>query len=257
MTNFDGITIVIGLLALLSGILMFWTLPVPSFHSNKTSQLPLVSIIIPARNEAGRIIALLQSLKQQRFQSFELLVVDDDSSDKTAAIAADYGATVIYNQSKENSSGKSLACWQGAKQARGKWLLFLDADTYFANTNSLEKLLLSYQNKGATGIMSLQPFHTINRLYENLSAIFNIIVVVGMNVFTVWKQRFEPAGSFGPCILCDREEYFLTGGHKGIQHALMDDLALGEAFLAKNLPVHCLGEKERCLFACTLKGLKV
>ena len=256
MVIFSEFTIVIGLLAILSGIIMFWKLPVPSSNNDKKKQLPLVSIIIPARNEAGRIIPLLHSLKQQQFQSFELLVVDDDSSDKTAVIAADHGARVIYNQSKENSSGKSLACWRGAKQAKGKWLLFLDADTYFEDKDSLGKLLLSYQKKGATGIMSLQPYHVINHLYENLSAVFNIIVVVGMNVFTIWKRRFKPAGSFGPCILCDREEYFSTGGHEIIQNALMDDLALGEIFLDNDLPVRCLGGKGTVCFRMYPEGIK-
>lgn len=256
MTISDIITLTVSLFAILIGILMFWSLPVPLSHKRKSIQLPSISIIIPARNEAGRIKPLLRSLQQQSFQSFELLVVDDDSSDNTVEIATEYGAEVIRNQAKLSSSGKSLACWRGAKQSKEKWLLFLDADTSFTDENGLEKLLLSYQQKGATGILSLQPFHTVYRLYENLSAVFNIIVIVGMNLFTVGKRRFKTAGSFGPCILCDRDDYFSIGGHEKIQSAIMDDIALGQAFLDKDLPVHCLGGKGTISFRMYPEGFK-
>ena len=239
----EGINLMLGLLAVISGILMFWSLPIPVLRDRKEVRLPFVSIIIPARNEAERIKPLLDSLKEQAYQSFEVIVVDDDSTDDTSVVAASYGARVIRNQSEQAGAGKSLACWRGANHSKGKWLLFLDADTYFTHPDSLEKLLLTYERKGATGILSLQPYHAMKRLYENLSAIFNIIVIVGMNLFTIFGKRFKTAGSFGACIVCDKDDYLLTGGHEKIQSALMDDLALGEAFTQQGLPVHCLGGK--------------
>lgn len=256
MAILEGINLIIGSLAILIGVLMFWSLPVPKSTKADSTVLPLISIIIPARNEAQRIKPLLQSLQRQNVQSFELLVVDDDSSDDTAVISREYGAHVIQNDTEKAGAGKSLACWQGAEHSNGKWLLFLDADTYFTKDNSLEKLLLFFQGKGNRGLLSLQPFHTVFNLYENLSAVFNIIVIVGMNLFTVWKGKFKTAGAFGPCILVNREDYFLTGGHKEIQDALMDDLAIGEAFIAKNLPVHCLGGKGTISFRMYPEGFK-
>lgn len=239
MTFSEVINLAIGFVAVVVGVLMFWSLPVPGFTSRPTAGLPFLSIIIPARNEEGRISPLLQSLQEQRFRQFEILVVDDDSSDNTAFVAESYGAKVLKNA----GAGKSSACWQGAKQARGSWLLFLDADTRFTSVDGLSNLLHFYQQKGAKGITALQPFHTVERLYEHISIIFNIIVVVGMNLFTIWGSRFKTAGSFGPCILCNRDDYFLSGGHKKIEGAIMDDLALGEAFLDQDLPVRCLGGK--------------
>ncbi|WP_246945006.1 glycosyltransferase [Bacillus pinisoli] len=239
MSDLELIHLAIGLAAVIIGVLMFWSLPIPVSSSRSTDGLPFLSIIIPARNEEGRISPLLQSLQEQRFRQFEILVVDDDSSDNTAAIAKSYGAKVLRNP----GAGKSSACWHGAEQAKGKWLLFLDADTKFTSVDGLTNLLHFYQKKGAKGITALQPFHTVERLYEHISVVFNIIVVVGMNLFTIWGSRFKTAGSFGPCILCNREDYFLSGGHKKIEGAIMDDLALGEAFLEQNLPVRCLGGK--------------
>lgn len=243
MVASDIINLIIGVLAVITGFMVFWSLPVPGSRDREEVSLPFISIIIPARNEAERIQPLLQSLQKQSYQDFEVIVVDDDSTDDTSAVAAEYGAVVLRNESEQAGAGKSLACWNGANQAEGKWLLFLDADTHFTHSNSLKKLLLSYEEEGATGILSLQPYHEVPRLYENLSAIFNIIVIVGMNVFTVFGKKFKTAGSFGACILCDKYDYFSTGGHEKIQTALMDDLALGEAFLEQDLPVHCLGGK--------------
>ncbi|MGE6377692.1 glycosyltransferase family 2 protein [Peribacillus muralis] len=239
MTASEVINLAIGLLAVMIGIIIFWSLPVPVFFSGKNTGLPFLSIIIPARNEGGRLSPLLQSLQEQRFKQFEILVVDDHSTDNTVAIAESYGSKVLQNE----GSGKSSACWRGAKHAKGSWLLFLDADTAFINQDGLRNLLHFYQGKGARGILSLQPYHTVDRLYEHLSVIFNIIVIVGMNVFTIWGSRFKTAGSFGPCILCNRDDYLLSGGHKKIEGEIMDDLALGQAFLDHNLPVHCLGGK--------------
>ncbi|WP_034761860.1 glycosyltransferase [Rossellomorea vietnamensis] len=237
MTVSEVINLVLGGLGVIIGMIVFWSLPVPRFTSKSTAELPFLSIIIPARNEEARITPLLQSLQEQRFKGFEVLLVDDDSSDRTPAIAESYGVTVLQN----NGAGKSSACWRGAKEAKGAWLLFLDADTRFMSVDGLRNLLHYYQGKGARGILALQPYHTVERVYEHLSIVFNIIVVVGMNLFTVWGSRFKAAGSFGPCILCDRDDYFLSGGHEKIEGAIMDDLALGEAFLDQNLPVRCLG----------------
>ena len=235
----DIIKLAIGLGTVIVGFLMFWSLPVPRASARGATNLPFLSIIIPARNEESRIVPLLRSLQEQQFTSFEILVVDDDSSDKTAAVAESFDAKVLQNE----GAGKSSACWYGAEQAKGSWLLFLDADTKFESAEGLNHLLQFYQEKGARGITALQPFHTVEYWYEHLSVIFNIIVVTGMNLFTVWGSRFKTAGSFGPCILCNREDYFLSGGHKIIEGAIMDDLALGETFLEQNLPVRCLGGK--------------
>ncbi|MEZ2459015.1 glycosyltransferase family 2 protein [Salinicoccus roseus] len=249
------VNLILGLLAIIVGTLMFWSLPRPSGRS-EDAEYPFISIIIPARNEAERISPLLKSLQEQNFRSFEVLVIDDDSTDDTVTVASAFDATVLRNESKEAGAGKSSACWHGVQHSKGKWLLFLDADTRFSTPDSLQDLLALYRWKGARGILSLQPFHHIEDMYENLSAIFNVIVVVGMNVFTLWGDRFRPAGSFGPCILTDRDDYLSTGGHKGIQEAIMDDLALGQAYLDQDLPVHCMGGKGVLSFRMYPEGVK-
>ena len=242
---------IIVLLALVSGLLMLWRIPLARATDSIESGRPAnsVSIIIPARNEALRLPHLLQSLQQQDMKPFEIIVVDDESTDATAQIALDAGFRVIAAEKLQQGwVGKSRACWSGARMASGDWLLFLDADTRLVSPDSLRRLLLTYQALGGHGSLSVQPYHLVVRFYESLSAVFNIIVMAGMNVFTPWGERIPSAGSFGPCQLCRREDYFAVGGHEAICGEVMDDLALGQSFRRAGLPLHCLGGRGTIAF---------
>ena len=223
---------------------MLWRIPLaqPVWDSKEKRNFKPVSIIIPARNEALNLPVLLKSLADQNIQPHELIVVDDHSTDDTARIACDAGAIVIHlNELDDGWIGKSRACWQGALYARGVWLLFLDADTQMVGPDSLQRMLITYESLGGQGSISFQPYHVVVRFYESLSAIFNIILMAGMNVFTPWGERIRSAGLFGPCLLCRHEDYFAVGGHEAVRGDVMDDLALGESFRKGGLPVHCLG----------------
>lgn len=87
---------------------------------------PLVSVVIPARNEERRLSATLRSFEAlDTAISFELIVVDGRSKDETVAVATEYGARVI----EQSGTGVGNARHEGAKRARGRWLVFVDADT--------------------------------------------------------------------------------------------------------------------------------
>lgn len=228
---------ILSLMGLLCGMFMFWSFVKPPVQE-KHDFFPFLSIIIPARNEALRLPSLLQSLQAQSWKHFEIIVVDDDSSDYTAEVALLHGAKVLKSKKVgQMKPGKSNACAYGANFSKGEWLLFLDADVQLVDEKSLVNILSSFKKQEGKGILSIQPYHRIVKPYENLSVIFNIIVLTGINVFTIWKDRFKTAGSFGPCILCDKESYLLTGGHEAAEESIMDDFALSDVFLAKDLAV--------------------
>jgi glycosyltransferase involved in cell wall biosynthesis len=94
----------------------------------------LVSILIPARNEEDNILTLLNSIDSQDYQDYEVVILDDDSTDRTFSICEGFAAThsrfrVIKGELlKEGWLGKPYACHQLAQQAKGNYLLFLDAD---------------------------------------------------------------------------------------------------------------------------------
>jgi len=198
-----------------------------------------VSVIVPARNEAERIGSLLESLTRQSTPAHEILVVDDESADDTARIARELGATVISGEAlPEGWSGKPWACWQGAQQSTGEVLFFLDADTWLEPTG-LESLVGALRDK--RGLVTVQPYHVTEKAYEQLSAIFNIVVLAGMNAFTPLSRWWKPRGGFGPCAVIGREDYFATGGHSAVRAAVLENLALAKVFRRAGLPVACYG----------------
>lgn len=248
---------VVMAVAIISGFLMLWEIPEAAQKRKAKAIDKTISVIIPARNEASNLPKLLSSLKTQQLQPIEIIVVDDHSEDQTAQIAQQYGAQVLHPISEADGewSGKSAACWKGAQAAEGDWLLFLDADTQFEESTSFERLVATYESAGTSGILSFQPFHQIEKGYENLSVVFNIILIAGMNVFTPLGRKIPAAGSFGPCILVDKAEYFLTDGHKAVSDAIMDDLAIGENFRKHRLPVRCYSGRKMIQFRMYPEGL--
>jgi chlorobactene glucosyltransferase len=99
---------------------------------------PLISVLIPARDEEENIESCVKSLQKQDYPDFEILVLDDDSSDNTANIVeriavSDDRLQLIHGEPPPKGwAGKPFACYQLAKKAKGSWLLFVDADTVHA-----------------------------------------------------------------------------------------------------------------------------
>jgi 4,4'-diaponeurosporenoate glycosyltransferase len=182
-----------------------------------------VSIIIPARDEAHNLPNLLASLSTQSIQPHEIIVVDDGSTDRTAVIAAEMGASVIASESLPDGwRGKPWACHQGAARAVGDLFCFVDADTTFAE-GGLERMLSCY----TSGAFSVGPWHAVEKSYENLSLFFNLNMVAG----TV------PDGLFGQMLLVDRASYHQVGGHESVRGLILENFRLAEFFRTKGIEV--------------------
>ncbi|SFH51981.1 glycosyltransferase family 2 protein [Pisciglobus halotolerans] len=244
------------LLAWSLGWLAFWRVPfLPRKVVQKRTECT-ISVVIPTRNEEYNLPRLLSSLKQQRLQPKEIIVSDDDSEDATVAIARQFNAMVVVKPMDERAVGKAAGCWRGAKAATGEVLLFLDADTYLERADSLEHLVHAYQKQGQTGILSVQPYHQVAAAYEQFSAVFNILVLAGMNAFTLFKSYFKPAGAFGPCLFCSKAEYMMVGGHEKAQEDIMEDFVLGNSFQKKGLPIVLYAGKGAVHFCMYPEGMR-
>lgn len=219
-----------------------------------------ISIVIPARNEAGNIGVLLDSLVAQRDRPREVIVVDDQSEDDTAEIAAGYtsGASRVRVVSAAERpagwTGKNWSCYCGASEAQGRKLLFLDADTQLESPDALQRLAAEHSIRG--GMLSVQPYHRVHKIYEQLSGFFNLIVMVGSGAFDVWSRSGEADGCFGPCILMDRNEYEAVGGHAAVRGEVVDDLALCGLYRQNGLGVHCFGGRGLISFRMYPGGLR-
>ena len=184
---------------------------------------PSVSVIIPARNEERNLPALLRSLVSQPLKPREILVVDDGSTDQTAATAQQFGAVVIPSRPLPDGwRGKTWACHQGAQAATGDLLLFLDADTWF-EPNGLGRLLAGHTG----GAFSVGPFHRVRTWYEELSLFFNLV----MTASTV------PEGLFGQLLLVDRASYRRVGGHEAVRGRILENFRLAGLFRAAGISV--------------------
>jgi 4,4'-diaponeurosporenoate glycosyltransferase len=192
-----------------------------------------LSVIVPARDEAARLPALLQSLRRSLPPPLETIVVDDGSADATSAIARAAGAAVVTAPPLPAGwAGKPWACAIGAALARGDVLVFLDADVTLAR-DALARLAGEVERRG--GLVSVQPHHRTERLYERLSAFFNLVGLMGVDAFALWRGHTRPAGAFGACLAVRRADYEAAGGHAAVRGEVLEDLALSRRFAAVTL----------------------
>lgn len=195
-----------------------------------------IAVVIPARNEAGTLPILLDSLSNGGSAVSEVVVVDDGSVDGTGEVAASTGARVLaVHEVAAGWTGKAWACQVGADATQAELLLFLDADTVLA-TGAVERLLGAHRRYG--GLVSVQPYHEVHAAYEQLSAYFNVMSLMGSGEFAPRRTRRPMA--FGPCLLTSRVDYESAGGHGAVRGAILDDVELATAYARVGLPVRCL-----------------
>ena len=235
-------------------------IPVCHIYSIK-KKYPRVSIIIPARNEEHNIKRLLDSVFKQPFTADEVIVVDDASSDRTGEIAQARGATVIESKPLPPGwLGKTWACYQGAQKAKGEVFIFLDADTTFEE-NGLQKIMETYMhaleqsNSMRNVVLSLAPYHRVKKWYEELSAMFNIIVLGSMNAFTPFKA-IKTTGLFGPSLIVSRNNYFAVKGHESVKNRILENVFMASKFREKNITLKCLGGRGSLSFRMYPGGIR-
>lgn len=193
---------------------------------------PPVSILVPARNEARNIARCIESLARQDYPSFEILVLDDHSEDDTAAIVAALAQRypmVRLLRGKPlppNWHGKAYACAQLAEEARGEWLLFVDADTIHDPT-CLSTTLRAAQEQQAD-LLTMLPRILTGSFSEALLLplipfVFGALLPMGL----VMRARAPLlAGALGPFMLFRSEMYQRIGGHEAVRADIVEDVQL-------------------------------
>lgn len=193
---------------------------------------PLVSVILPARDEERDVGAAIRSLRELEYGPVEVIVVDDQSRDGTraAALAAAGGDPRVRVLAGEPLPagwvGKPWACWQGARAARGEWLLFADADVVHA-PDSLGRALAMALRLGRGGV-SLFPTILAESPVERVvipaaAAAIGTFVAPGP---LARSRRSAVAIAAGGYLLIERGLYGRVGGHAGIRGRMVDDVAL-------------------------------
>jgi glycosyltransferase involved in cell wall biosynthesis len=191
---------------------------------------PLVSIIVPARNEEKVIGPLLDSLAKLDYPHYEIIVVDDCSEDDTAIIARTYNVRLIRGQERpEGWNGKQWACHQGAMAAHGSYLLFTDADTVH-HTTGLRRVMCEMLNSEAQGLTVL-PQHQNPKFWERLTGPFHCLLLAVTNPYG--KPRSGQVFAIGQYLVFERKFYDRMGGHTRVRADWVEDIPLAEAVLAE------------------------
>ncbi len=195
-------------------------------------RFPQVSVILPARNEGQYIARCLDSLLGQDYPNFEVIAVNDSSTDRTGEIMKAYAAKdsrIIHidaSPKPEGWTGKNWACYQGYLHTRGELLMFTDADS-----------------KHLPSAMSLAVGHLVSQNLDALTAVPRLIcndfwTKMTLPVLaTFLHTRFSPIRVndpntktgyfFGSFFLLTRSTYVAVGTHEGVREELVEDGALG------------------------------
>lgn len=194
-----------------------------------------ISVIIPARNEEQNLKKLLPLILNQTIKPFELIVVDDNSTDGTYSVASSFENVKVIRLTEEPPKGwvgKSWAIWNGFSNSSGNYLLFLDADVE-PEPVLISSLIQRYRER--SGLITVWPYQRFERFYEHLTLPFNLLVIYASN--NLGFPSKEPSGAFGPVIFTSRKDYEMVGGHEAIRDGVLEDIKLGKLYLRSGLKV--------------------
>jgi glycosyltransferase involved in cell wall biosynthesis len=200
-----------------------------------------LSVIIPARNEERSLPACLASLLAQSEpgfalgQQWELILINDASTDRTREIAAEAAAgrdgVILLDAppldlgDRGGFTGKNNACWTGAQAARGRHLLFTDADTIHERNDLSRSLREAEKYKAA--LLSYSPRQIVTGFWQRA-----VMPLVFSELASVYPSNEvnDPARSLaaanGQFLLVERDAYFAVGGHRAVGKDILEDVAL-------------------------------
>tara|TARA_B110000116_G_C16794323_1_gene565697 strand:- start:2371 stop:3561 length:1191 start_codon:yes stop_codon:yes gene_type:complete len=224
--------IAIALFTVLTGIAnFFWLKKLPENKLLNTKDL--ISILIPARNEEDIIESTIRSILKQNYQNFELIILNDNSTDQTK--------NIVEKLSMKNSQinlidgaklpqgwlGKNWACHQLSKQSKGKYILFIDADTQIDKNTLSDALSVIKQDN--IDLLSLVPNRDTILIADNaMKKIISWFIVcwLPMKLALSLNAPFLSA-TFGQFMLFKKSSFNNIGGFESIKDNPVDDFQLG------------------------------
>lgn len=229
----------------------------PEWRPHNDRPQPRVSVIVPARNEEEHIEESLTRLLQLDYSNYEVIAINDRSTDRTggtmdkvAATAPAQGRLKVVHIAELPSGwlGKVHAMWTGANQATGEWLLFTDADVLF-RADSLDRALFYAESEHADHVV-LFPSMIMHSPGETMMvAFFQTLFVFGHRPWKVADPKAKDHMGVGAFNLVRRSAYDAIGTYKAMRFEVVDDMKLGK--LIKNA-----GFAQRNVFGDNLLSLR-
>lgn len=208
---------------------------------------PLISFCVPARNEERNIRSCVEGLLAQDFPNFEIIVLDDRSTDATPAILREMSlesSSLLLEMGKRKEqapslhiisgsdlpvgwAGKPHALYQAAAVARGEWLCFVDADTFLSRATLSSCYAKAIQTKA--DMFTIMTFQILGSFWEK--AVMPLVMTalsVGFSPRKVNDPTRKDAIANGQFILIKRSVYDAIGGHEGVKDNIVEDKAIAE-----------------------------
>ncbi|MDP9048831.1 MAG: glycosyltransferase family 2 protein, partial [Bacteroidota bacterium] len=249
-----AISITLFFLVLRFTVTLFNFISNPKLTRINRSYTDLVSILIPARNEEENILHLLESIRAQNYKNYEVIIYDDDSTDRTYAVCSAYVATrpafrVIKGaELPAGWLGKNYACDQLSKNARGSYFLFLDADVvvYDNLINSAVHRMHLYK----LGLLSLFPNQVMQTVGEKTTVpLLHYLLLNLLPLRLVYLIKNAAVSvACGQFMLFDAGQYRQNQWHSAVKNKVVEDAWImkqvkaagynGDVLLANNM-VRC------------------
>ncbi len=194
---------------------------------------PFISVCVPARNEERGIRTCLTSLLQQNYPHFEVIAINDHSTDTTGEIMQSLSEEFSNLHTFEGQTlpsgwlGKPFALYQAVSQAKGDYLIFTDADPVF-QPHALTTAVHTMTTRNLD-LLTLMPGTEFGSFWERAvqPVIFGFIAALSR-----FKKINSPdhttAMGFGAFIMVKREAYDRIGGHEGVKHEVLEDVMLAK-----------------------------
>ena len=193
---------------------------------------PRVTVIIPAKDEAGNIEACLRSWQRQDYPNFEILVANDRSGDRTGQIAEGVCAedprvrVVHIDRLPEGWCGKGHAIWTVAGRTDGEWLCMTDADCRQTSDRTLS-VAMQYAVDDRVDLLSMLPKLEMRSFWENVvQPVCGGVMMIWFHPDRVNNPRRRNAYANGAFVLMPRRAYEAVGTHAAIPNVLMEDMQL-------------------------------
>ncbi len=197
------------------------------------SFMPLVSVCVPARNEERDIENCLRSLLSQDYPNFEIIVVDDGSTDNTSLILeklkTEFPELIVISSGPLPTDwyGKPYALHQASQIAKGEILLFTDADPVFEKEALISAVYM--MNSNQLGLLSLMPRAEFKSFWEKAVQPLIFAFIAGLTRFkNVNNSNHPSAMGVGAFLMIRKGVYQNIGGHEILKQAILEDIGLAK-----------------------------
>ena len=226
-----------------------------NIKASANNPLPFISICIPARNEDRVIERCVTSALKQDYPNYEVLVLDDNSTDNTTQILEQLSGIIANlkhlkgTPKPDNWLGKPWACHQLSRAAKGDILVFIDADVWL-EPNALIDTVSNIQNKDA---ITVWPQQKLISFWENMTvplvyfALFTLLPAVYVERPPRWMPNFlhstfntKFVAACGQFFAFKRSSYDLINGHESVKEQVVEDMELAKNLKSNGLKLQML-----------------